>query len=137
MSPALLSNTHRSGTTWQPAHRRDCGSNTAWSTTVCTGVVVPSVAAVASGSIAPAPSSEHCVSAPPTNTGVPARNPVAAAAAAVSAPTRSPDRRTGGKMPRGMSKVERISSDQQRPRRSNSIDSVAFDGSADSSPLSR
>jgi hypothetical protein len=115
----------------------DCGSNVAPSSTVCTGVVVPSVAAVAPTSTAPAPNSEHCVSAPPTNTGVPAASPVTAAAAGVMLPTRSPERRTGARICRGMSKVDRISSDQQRPFRSKSIDSVALDGSADSSPLSR
>jgi len=98
-------------------------------------VVVPRVAPVAPGSTAPAPRSEHCVSAPPTKHRS-SRQQAGRGRGRQPPDPIPPQRYTGGKMLGGMSKVLRISSDHVRCSRSNSMDSVAFDGSADSSPHS-
>ncbi len=114
VSPALLSSTQRPGTTWQLVQRLPAGSKIGRAVTICTGVVVPSTAPVCPSSATPEPSSALSVSAPPTKTGVPSGSPVAAAAAAVTRPTRAPVSRSVGRIVRGMSSAARISSDHAR-----------------------
>ena len=81
------------------------------------------------GATTPAPSRPHCVSPPPTATGVPASSPSSAAAASPSSPRRLPAARSSGKIARGSSSRS-IQSHAHAGRSSwNSSVSLACEGS--------
>ena len=77
------------------------------------------------------------MSAPPATTGVPARRPVCAAAAAVTAPTTVPGSTTAGSTPGEIPQVRAIAADQFRLARLNMPELEPQDGSVTWTPASR
>ena len=78
----------RPGTAWQNAWSRPSGSTSGASVVAKTTPEVPSVSETTPGRTAPAPTAPAAWSPPPAITGVPFRRPVAAAASAVTRPSR-------------------------------------------------
>src|SRR5579864_778472 len=83
---------------------------------------------------APAPSRPSWVSAPPATTAVPARSPVASAAAALTSPTTVPGSTTGGSTAAGSPHSAVIDGDQRRPARVNIPELDPQEGSVTCSP---
>ena len=81
---------------------------------------VPSESATVPDETAPTPTALADWSPPPATTGVPARSPVAAAAAAVMVPVTSGPSKVGGIQAGSMPRAARISGDQSRAARSKS-----------------
>ena len=128
---------HRPGTAWQNAWTRPCGSYSGRSVAAKTTPDVPSERAIAPGETTPTPTALAAWSPPPATTGVPARNPVAAAASALTTPVTSGPSNVGGSHAAGMRSRARISGDQSRAARSKSIVPEPSALSSAYSPVSR
>ena len=127
----------RPGTAWQKAWTRPRASNSGRAVVAKMTPEVPSERATTPGSTAPTPTALAAWSPPPATTGVPARRPVAAAAAAVTAPVTSGPSWVGGIQARSIPSAASTSADQSRAARSNSIVPEPSALSMACSPVSR
>jgi hypothetical protein len=110
----------RPGTAWQNACTRPAGSYSGVSVVANTTPDVPSDSATRPGTTAPTPTALAAWSPPPATTGVPARSPVAAAAAAEIAPVATGPSNVGGIQAGSIPSASSTIGDQSRAARSNS-----------------
>ena len=112
----------RSGTAWQKAWTRPAGSTSGAFVAANVTPDVPSESV--DDALVDRPGRRRAFAAwspPPATTGVPARSPVAAAAAALIAPVTSGPSNVGGSQAGSIPSASRISGDQSRAARSNRI----------------
>src|SRR3954468_15133428 len=111
---------HRPGTAWQNAWTRPSGSYSGASVAANTTPEVPSDSAIRPGATTPVPTAFAAWSPPPATTGVPARRPVASAAASPTTPVTSGPSNVGGIHAGSIPRASSITGDQSRAARSNS-----------------
>jgi len=132
----MPSSIHSPGVTWHSVRSRASGSimGSPSSTVFCQNVPPTTVY---SSRPAPAPSSPSWVSAPPATTAVPARSPVASAAAPLTSPTTVPGSTTGGSTAAGSPHRAMMDGDQRRSARVNMPELEPQEGSVTCWPVSR
>ena len=109
----------RPGTAWQKAWTRPRGSKIGRSVVAKITPDVPSESAIVPGATTPTPTALAAWSPPPATTGVPARRPVASAAAAVTLPVTTGPSNVGGIQAGSIPSAARTSGDHSRAARSN------------------
>src|SRR3989441_9033949 len=128
---------HTPGATWQNVWARSPGSTRGCAVAARTVPDVPQLDTASPGVMAPTPAAPQALSAPPPTTGVPAANPVRAAAAGVTGPSTSDDPPTSGSSDGASPTASSISRLQRTWAGSNMSVPDASDGSVAIVPVRR